>query len=98
MAFVFNERYEPHVEALMRALFETLSEKDRRRYAAVEVEKLGFGAITYIASVLGCSRRTIEHGLAEIDDLPNDPAGDRVRQPGAGRKKRLPPTTSLKKT
>ena len=68
------------------------------RYAAVEADKLGFGGITYIAEVLGCSRRTIEHGLEELDDLPNDPAGDRIRRPGAGRKKRLPPTTSLKKT
>lgn len=98
MAFVFKERYAPEVEARMRALFESLSEKDGRRYAAVEADKLGFGGITYIAEVLGCSRRTIEHGLEELDDLPNDPAGDRIRRPGAGRKKRLPPTTSLKKT
>lgn len=51
-----------------------------------------------IAGVLGCSRRTIENGLAELDDLPNDPAGDRIRRPGAGRKKRLPPIRSLRKT
>ena len=98
MAFVFSERYEPEVEARMRGLFESLSEKDGRRYAAVEADKLGFGGITYIAEVLGCSRRTIEHGLAELDDLPNDPVKGRIRRPGAGRKKRFPPTTSLKKT
>ena len=36
-------------EQLMRKYYSTLSEKDRRRYAAIEAKKLGHGGITYIA-------------------------------------------------
>jgi hypothetical protein len=71
----------------MRNYFHSLSEKDRRRYAATEAMKLGHGGLTYIATLFGCSLDLIRHGLEELDGLPNDPAGDRVRQPGGGRKK-----------
>jgi hypothetical protein len=71
----------------MRVFYETLSEKDRRRYAAVESRKFGYGGIEYIASVLGCSRRTVENGIAELVTLPNDETVGRTRRPGGGRKK-----------
>ena len=92
MAFVFQQRYESEVEERMRAFCETLSEKDRRRFSALEAARLGHGGIEYVAEVLGCSTRTIERGAAELDQLPNDPAAGRVRRPGAGRKKRSPQT------
>ena len=79
-------------EQNMRDFFATLSEKDQRRFAALEARQLGYGGVKYVAEVLNCSQRTIERGLAELDDLANDPAGGRVRRPGAGRKKRLRPT------
>ena len=88
MAFVFEKRYEPQVEGRMRAFCETLTERDRRRFAALEATRLGHGGIEYVAGVLGCSTRTIERGLGELEQLPNDPAEGRVRRPGAGRKKR----------
>ena len=92
MAFVFQERYEPHVEEQMRAFWQTLSERDRRRFAALEAVRLGHGGTEYIAEVLGCSTRTIERGGDELGQLPNDPAAGRVRRPGAGRKKRSSPS------
>jgi hypothetical protein len=92
MTFVFQERYKPHVEERMRAFWETLSERDRRRFAAIEAAQLGHGGIEYLAEVLGCSTRTIERGADEIDQLPTDPAAGRVRRPGAGRKKRSSPS------
>jgi hypothetical protein len=88
MAFVFQERYEPHIEERMRAFWQTLSERDRRRFAALEVARLGHGGAEYIAEVLECSTRTIERGADELGQLPTDPAAGRVRRPGAGRKKR----------
>ena len=91
MAFVFQQRYEPRVEERMRAFGQTLSEKDRRRFAALEAARLGHGGIEYIAEVVGCSTRTIERGADELDQLPNDPAAGRVRRPGGGRKKRSSP-------
>ena len=41
------EVYSRDVETHMQALYRSLSEKDRRRYAAVEAEKLGRGGIEY---------------------------------------------------
>ena len=35
--------YTPALETEMRAFYESLSEKDRRRYAAIEVRKLATG-------------------------------------------------------
>lgn len=96
MAFVFQERYEPHVEQRMRGFWQTLSEKDRRRFAALEATRLGHGGIEYIAEVLGCSTRTIERGAEELDQLPKDPAAGRVRRPGGGRKKRWKPSRNSK--
>ena len=75
-------------EKRLREFAQTLSEKDRRRFAAIEAMQRGYGGITYIAKVIGCSAKTIERGIAELDQLADDPAAGRVRRPGAGRKKR----------
>jgi hypothetical protein len=97
MAFSFHSTYEAEVEERAKAFYETLSEKDRRRYAAIEAQRLGHGGITYVARVFGCSERTIERGLAELAELPHDPAAGRVRRPGGGRKKsRLRSSTRTK--
>ena len=85
-------------ETRMRDLAETLSEKDRRRFAAFEATQRGYGGIAYVASVLGCSTRTIDRGIRELDDLKNDPAAGQVRRPGAGRKKRSNRSQAKKKT
>ena len=98
MAFTFHSQYEPDDAKTMREFYETLSEKDRRRYVAVEARRLGHGGITYVAQVFGCCERTIERGLAELDQLPHDPAAGRIRRPGGGRKKESPRTPNSKPT
>lgn len=70
----------------MRAFFQSLSEKDKRRYAALEATKLGHGGITYIAAVLGCSIETIRRGQQELPTLLADDAPERIRRKGGGRK------------
>ncbi len=35
----------------MKKLYNSLSEKDRRRYAAIEALKLGWGGISYISEL-----------------------------------------------
>jgi hypothetical protein len=87
MAFTFQKQYAETIEGRMKGLFDSLSEKDQRRYAAMEAAKLGHGGIAYVAQVVGCSRRTIERGLTDLQALPQDPAAGRIRRPGAGRKK-----------
>jgi hypothetical protein len=88
MALQFSDRLDAATEQSLRDFCATLSEKDQRRFAAVESRQFGHGGIEYVAEVLGCSRRTIERGLVELDNLPHDPAEGRVRRPGAGRKKK----------
>lgn len=80
---------DPTMEMMMRDFAATLSEKDRRRFAAIEAKQRGHGGIRYIADLLGCSEKTVERGIIELGQLANDPAAGRVRRPGAGRKKRL---------
>lgn len=91
MAFQFENRMDAESEQNLRQLCDTLSEKDRRRFAAFEAQQRGHGGIRYVAEVLGCSRRTVERGIEELEHLPHDPAAGRIRRPGAGRKKQLFP-------
>jgi hypothetical protein len=74
--------YPPEVCQHMKVFYDSLSEKDRRRYAAVEAEKLGHGGLEYIASVLGCSERTIRQGRSDVGKLPGDVAEGRIRKKG----------------
>src|SRR5882672_5078914 len=87
MAFSFQKTYRPDIEQLLRQYYQSLSEKDRRRFAALEAVKLGHGGTRYIAKVLGCDPQTVKEGRRELKQLPEDPAGSRVRKPGGGRKK-----------
>lgn len=52
---------------LMKNLYQSLSEKDRRRYAAIETKKLGYGGISYICRLFGCSEKSVKHGLSESE-------------------------------
>ena len=76
------EGYTESVERLMRRLFGSLKESDRRRYAAIEATKLGHGGIEYIATVLGCDPKTIRLGLTELEGEAELDTG-RTRKRGA---------------
>ena len=90
MPFHFQHAYLPEVEEHLRNGFASLSEKDRRRYAAVEAVKLGHGGLTYLTTLFGCSAERIVQGLHALQRLPHDPAGERVRRPGGGKKRPRP--------
>ena len=54
----------------------------------MEALKLGWGGQTYLASVVGCSRRTVANGISELQSLADGEQDDeRVRRSGGGRKK-----------
>lgn len=74
--------YSGAVERQMVTLYGSLSEKDRRRYAAVEAAKFGHGGMQYIAELFDCDRHTIRHGAQDIEQLPVDEAPGRVRKKG----------------
>ena len=74
--------YTPEIEHQMKVFHDSLSEKDQRRYAAIETTKLGHGGIEYVCSVLGCHANTIRQGKQDVDQLPDDDAEGRVRKKG----------------
>ena len=75
------DAYASGVERKMKRFFDWLSEKDRRRYAAIEAAKLEHGGVEYIARVLQCDPKTIRQGLTELEE-PEDPVAGRVRKKG----------------
>ncbi len=77
-----RSHYPPEVEKVMRDLFESLPERHRRRYAAVEAARLGRGGLAYLAGVLGCDEKTIRRGRRELSDPAAFPPG-RSRKKGA---------------
>jgi hypothetical protein len=70
---------------LIKETYAKLSEKDRRRYAAIEAVKLPRGGNTYIVKLLGCSKNTLLRGIYELQN-PDTVLEDRIRKKGAGRK------------
>ncbi|HSS66688.1 MAG TPA: hypothetical protein VLS27_19820 [Gammaproteobacteria bacterium] len=73
--------FSKETEERMRVFYGSLNERDRRRYAGLEANKLGHGGISYISRILGCDRKTVSQGIDEILHPPDlDPA--RVRQKG----------------
>ncbi len=88
------EPYPSEIEAQMRNFYQSLSEKDRRRYAAIEAKKLGYSGISYICRVVRCNDRTIARGMSELEKpLPKNEK--RIRLPGGGRKSILATTPEL---
>ena len=77
--------FSPEIEHSMRVFHDSLSEKDRRRYAALEAAKLGYGGTQVIADLLGCDPKTIRQGREDLAHLPDDLDG-RIRQKGGGAK------------
>lgn len=81
------EQYKKEVEEFMVCFYNTLSEKDKRRYAAVEAKKLGHGGIRYISELLGCDEKTIMRGLKDLSSNPSHEF--HIRKKGSGRKRAL---------
>ena len=80
--------YSAEIEVQMQRYYQSLSEKDRRRYAAIESIKFDYGGATYIRRLLGCHHDTLQQGLR---DLQGESILDesRIRQSGGGRKSAL---------
>jgi len=86
--------YSPDLEEQMQRYYQSLSEKDRRRYAAIEAQKLGYGGMSYIRDLLGCHTHTIRRGIAELQD-EQAMQDEGIRQAGGGRKRALDTIESL---
>ncbi len=82
------QAYPLEVEQQMQRFYHSLSEKDRRRYAAVEALKLGWGGLSYISQLLGCDDEAMQLGKRELEQ-PAELHQSRVRRTGGGRKAAL---------
>src|SRR5882762_4750333 len=63
-----------------------LDERGRRLVAAAEAFAAGYGRITAVAMATGVAPSTIGRGLKE---LAQDEPSERIRRPGAGRKRTI---------
>jgi len=79
------KKYDANIERDMKEFFHALSERGKRRYVAFEAKKLGHGGQLYLSQMLGCSTRTIQRGLVELETKEELVQG-RIRRPGGGRK------------
>ena len=75
--------YSAKAEGQMVRLYRSLNERDRRRYAAVEADRLGHGGIEYISRLFGCDPKTIRRGIAELES-EEELASERQRKKGGG--------------
>ena len=80
--------YSAEFETRMVGFFESLSERDRRRYAALEASRLGHGGIAYISQLFGCDAKTIQLGKSEIDNPPTIEDLKRQRKKTAAARRR----------
>ncbi len=88
------EPYTKEIEQQMQIFYKSLSEKDKRRYAAIEATKLGYGGVSYICRVLDCNNHTVTRGQEELQaELCEDTK--RIRKPGGGRKSVLATTEGI---
>jgi len=88
------EPYDEEIEKQMKNLYQSLSEKDRRRYAAIEAKKLGYGGISYICRLFRCDESSINYGLSELEE-PLSSKEKRIRNIGGGRRKIVETTPGI---
>jgi hypothetical protein len=91
------EGYPAEIEQQMQRYYQSLSEKDGRRYAAIEAVKLGYGGVSYIRRLLGCDYYTVTLGMDELKD-EEAMAQVGIRRPGGGRKSALETLENLDAT
>jgi hypothetical protein len=91
------DAYAADIERMMKRLYDSLTEDDRRRYAAIEAAKLGHGGTEYIAQILECDPKTIRRGKAELEGT-DELDTTRVRKKGGGAKRRSRSTLPSKRT
>jgi len=79
--------YSKEIGSEMVKLYNSLNEKDKRRYAAIEAKKLGHGGIKYISELFGCHRNTITEGKSELETREVEKFNEKaIREKGGGRK------------
>src|SRR3989338_1934080 len=79
------EKYTSEIELMMKKLYDSLNERDRRLFAAFETLKLGYGGQKYICKILGCDNEIISRGIKELKE--DSIEEQQIRKGGGGRKR-----------
>jgi len=82
------KKYNTSIEQNMLSLYDSLDEKNRRRYAGLEARRLGRGGVLYISSLFCCGKKQIRKGIQELNS-PSCMSKTRIRKSGGGSKLRL---------
>ncbi len=78
-------------ETSEQLFFATLNEKQKRLFAALKANELGYFGVRQVAQALGLHPHTIRVGQKELVAISNGAEiSSRVRKIGGGRKKTLP--------
>ena len=89
---------DPNWESYARSLFEHLNEKQRRWFAGMLAEILGWGGTKRVAEISGLDPKTIRQGRLDLKNGLDPFPTDRIRRPGAGRpplKKTIPTSDKI---
>jgi hypothetical protein len=81
--------YSAEIEEQMVRFFDSLNERDCRRYAALEAEKLGHGGVAYISQLFSCDPKTIQHGKSELYDKGSLETQRQLKKTAAARRRKL---------
>ena len=69
----------------MILVFSRLDEQQRRWFAALESNRLGWGGDTLLRQITGLDEKTIRRGRDELAASLDERPTDRIRLPGGGR-------------
>ncbi len=82
-------------KTLEQLFFETLNEKQKRLFAALKANELGYFGVRQVSQELALHRHTIRAGQKEVSEISNGAEiSSRIRKIGGGRKKTLKPKQS----
>ena len=83
-----KEHYDSDFLEKQLSYYQSIPEKQRRHFLAMEYLRLGVGSQRYLASIFNCSRKTILKGVRELTAKNYEGDYLRQREAGGGRKKR----------
>jgi hypothetical protein len=84
------KKYSTTLESQMQSYYAQLSEKEKRRYAALEAQKFDYGGKVYIMKLFDIHHMTLNKGIEELNnpDLCLSIPAEKQRKSGGGRKKK----------
>ncbi len=73
-----------NIDTQIKLFMSTLNEKQKRLFAGLEANRIGYGAQKIVAERLEMDSQTVRRGQRELEQCTKIPSV--IRQPGGGRK------------